>query len=128
MLEIKNNSELIGDNLYKTKGDVRMGREKSYADSINSAKVMLAGLKLNTERVGKRGISADFIAELETAQKSAQDLDNEQEDLKAKLKTKTAELGVKMENLDKMMSEAKKAVKLEMEKEAWKSFGIQDAR
>jgi len=105
-----------------------MGREKSYADSINSAKVMLAGLKLNTERVGKRGISADFIAELETAQKSAQDLDNEQEDLKAKLKTKTAELGVKMENLDKMMSEAKKAVKLEMEKEAWKSFGIQDAR
>ncbi len=56
------------------------------------------------------------------------DLDNLQEDLKAKLKTKTAELDDKIEELGKMMSEAKKAVKLEMEKESWKSFGIDDKK
>ena len=100
----------------------------SYAEIINSAKVMLSGLKLNTERVGKRGITGEFITNLETIQKSAMDLDNEQEDLKAKLKTKTSELDVKIEDLQKMLSEARKAVKLEMEQPAWKSFGIEDKR
>lgn len=61
-------------------------------------------------------------------QRSVMTFDNEQEDMKARLKTKTAELDSKMADIDKMMSEAKKAVKLETEKEAWKSFGIQDAR
>jgi hypothetical protein len=55
-------------------------------------------------------------------------LDNEQEDLKAKLKTKTAALDTKMSELDAMMSEARKVVKLEMEKECWKSFGIAATR
>ena len=63
-------------------------RKESYAELINSAKVMVSGLKLNTERVGKRGITGEFINKLESIQKSAMDLDNEQEDLKAKLKTK----------------------------------------
>ena len=103
-------------------------RKESYAEIINSAKVMLSGLKLNTERVGKRGITGEFITKLESIQKTAMDLDNEQEDLKAKLKTKTAELEGKIEELEKMMSEAKKVVKLEMEKESWKTFGIQDSK
>ncbi len=104
-----------------------MGR-LSYAEIINNAKVMLSGLKLNTERVGKRGITGDFITKLESIQKLSMDLDNEQEDLKAKLKTKTSELDNKIEELEKMMSEAKKVIKLEMEKESWKTFGIQDSK
>jgi hypothetical protein len=107
---------------------LKMGRDKSYAEIINSAKVMIAGLKSNGKRVARRGISADFTSKLEELQVTAMSLDNEQEDLKAELKTKTAELDSKIDGILKMMSEAKKAVKLEMEKEAWKSFGIQDSK
>jgi len=57
-----------------------------------------------------------------------QTLDDEQEDLKAKLKTKTASLDSNIETLEKLLSEARKVVKLEMEKESWKSFGIADSR
>ena len=48
--------------------------------------------------------------------------------LKAKLKTKTAALETKMDELGAMMSEARKVVKLEMESESWKSFGISASR
>ena len=105
-----------------------MGQKNSYAEIINFAKVMLSGLKANTDRVGKRGISSDFITKFESIQKNAMDLDNEQEDMKAKLKSKTSELEGKMEELNKMMSEAKKVVKLEMEQSSWKSFGIEDKK
>ena len=105
-----------------------MGLDKSYAEEINSAKVMLAGLKLNTERVEKRGLSADFITKLEGLHKTSQSLDDQQEDLKAKLKTQTAALDANMKVRGKMMSEAKKVVKLEMEQAAWKGFGIQDQK
>lgn len=105
-----------------------MTTKHSYADVISSAKVMLAGLKSNSARVSKRGGDAAFISRLEEARKNAQSLDDEQEDLKGKLKTKTAALESTVGELEKLMSEARKMVKLEMEKESWKSFGIADVR
>jgi hypothetical protein len=67
---------------------------------------MLSGLKLNTERIGKRGIFGEFITNLEATQKSAMDMDNEKEDLKAKLKTKTSELDTLIKAFNKILSEA----------------------
>ncbi|MBN2041825.1 MAG: hypothetical protein JW864_17450 [Spirochaetes bacterium] len=58
----------------------------------------------------------------------AMSIDNEQEDLKAQLKMKTASLDTKVNELGKMLSESKKLVKLEMEQESWKSFRIDDMR
>ena len=105
-----------------------MGQSKSYAETINDGKVMISGLKSNTERVAKRGLSADFITNLENVQKIVMDLDNEQKDLKAKLKSKPAELEKNKVIYSSLMSEARKVVKLEMEKESWKSFGINDKK
>ena len=102
--------------------------KQSYAEDINSAKVMISGLKANAERVSKRGLESGFVAKLEALHESARSLDNEQEDLKAKLKTKTAALETKMDELGAMMTEARKVVKLEMESESWKSFGISASR
>ena len=51
-----------------------------------------------------------------------------QEDLKAKLKTKTASLDSTVDGLEKLMPETRKVVKLEMEKQTWKSFGISDLK
>ena len=100
----------------------------TYAEVLNSAKVMSSGLGGNAGRVAKRGISADFIRRLDVLRTDAMKLDNEQEDLKARLKTKTAELDNRMKELKGMMSEARKVVKLEMEKESWMSFGIGDSQ
>ena len=80
--------------------------KQSYAEDINAAKVMISGLKANAERVSKRGLESGFVAKLEALHESARSLDNEQEDLKAKLKTKTAALETKMDELGAMMSEA----------------------
>lgn len=39
--------------------------KSSYAETINFAKVMLSGLKSNTERLGRRGLDSDFITGFE---------------------------------------------------------------
>ena len=102
--------------------------KQSYSEAINSAKVMLSGLKSNTERVGKRGLDTAFITKLEEAMTKAQTLDNEQEALKAELKTKTVKLDEEMGAIEKLMSESKKVIKLEMPQETWQAFGISDKR
>ena len=102
--------------------------KRSYAEVINDAKLMVSGLKSNTDRVSKRGLDKDFISKLESIMVKSQTLDNEQEDLKAKLKTKTSELDNEMMELEKLMSESKKVVKLEMTQETWKAFGISDKK
>ena len=102
--------------------------KSSYAETINFAKVMLSGLKSNTERLGRRGLDSDFVTGFEETMNSAMSIDNEQEDLKAQLKMKTASLDTKIDELNKLLSESKKVVKLEMEQESWKGFGIDDQR
>ena len=99
---------------------------RSFAETMNSVRVMAAGLKANADRVAKRGIGTDFVAMLESLQQKAMNLDSEQEGLKGKLKAKTAEVEATMQLIDKSMSEARKVVKLEMDKANWKEFGIQD--
>ena len=102
--------------------------KRSYAEVINDVKLMVSGLKSNTDRVSKRGLDKDFISKLESIMIKSQTLDNEQEDLKAKLKTKTSELDNEMMELEKLMSESKKVVKLEMPQETWQAFGISDKK
>ena len=102
--------------------------KSSYAETINFAKVMLSGLKSNTERLGRRGLDSDFVTGFEETMNSAMSIDNEQEDLKAQLKMKTASLDTKIDELNKLLSESKKVVKLEIEQESWKGFGIDDQR
>jgi predicted RNase H-like nuclease (RuvC/YqgF family) len=102
--------------------------KRSYAETINSAKLMVSGLRSNADRVAKRGLTPEFTNGIENLQNKGMTLDNEQEDLKAKLKTKTEELDRLIEELEKLLSEARKIVKLEMEQSTWKSFGIDDKK
>lgn len=73
--------------------------KNSYAEEINATKLMVAGLKTKSDRVAKRGISADFTSKLEALHNDARSLDNEQEALKSREKEKTAELKTKMKDL-----------------------------
>lgn len=85
---------------------------------------MLTGLQANAEAVAVRGIDAAFIANLQTAITSSETLNGEQEALKAALKAKTADLDAQVVTLKAMHSEAKKVVKLAIDKARWLEFGI----
>ena len=102
--------------------------KSSFAEKINNYKTMLAGVKQNAERLARRGLDNNFITAFENNYNSSITLDNEQEKIKAELHTKTQQLDEMMNTLDKQYSEAKKIVKLDMEKSTWAEFGIQDKR
>ena len=101
---------------------------KTYAESINLTSVMISGLKANASRVQKRGLGSDFASKLETVLNDVKKLNNEQETLKADLKSKTEQLNQKMDEMNVMINEGKKVVKLEFEQSQWKEFGIEDKR
>ena len=99
--------------------------KKSFAESINNAQVMYAGMLNNEVEVAKRGWSVDKTRqELGGTREAAIALNDEQERLKAELKTKTSELEAKLAQLNTLMSEATKVVKLGFPQTQWKEFGI----
>lgn len=100
----------------------------SYAEIISRAQVMTTALNANAEKVAKRGLDEAFIAAMEDDRQTAKTLNDEQEKLKADLKTKTSALNDKMDALAKKYSEAKKMVKLDFPQSQWKEFGIEDKR
>ena len=102
--------------------------KNSFAEIVNSAKTMLSGVKANTERLAKRGLDQEFVTKLETSYTKTQELDNEQERLKARLKEKTEELNEELAQLKSLIAESKKIVKIEMEQSAWMEFGIDDKK
>ncbi len=99
--------------------------KKSYAENINTAEMMQSGLRNNSERAAKRGLDKEFMEKLSLNLKSTVALNIEQERLKAELKLKTAALDTQLKALNKQVSEARKIVKIEFQKEQWKEFGIE---
>lgn len=102
--------------------------KKSFAEVIMQAQLMTTGLKNQSEAVAKRGIDADFISAMEKKREEAIALNEEQERLKAELKTKTDQLNNKLEELLSDLSESRKLVKIAIPQVGWKEFGIEDKR
>jgi hypothetical protein len=102
--------------------------KNSYAEQIHTAQLMLSGLNNNAKQLANCGITTEFIDKLSTGLTDATALDNEQEKLKSDLKTKTAELTVKLTAIAQFVAEAKKIVKLDLPQERWKEFGIDNKR
>ena len=101
---------------------------QSFAEKMNNAKLMLVAVKQNSERLGRRGLDEAFVTNFEQVYSNTQTLDSDQEKLKAELKTKTEALQTKVSDLEALYSEAKKILKIEMEKSLWIEFGIGDKR
>lgn len=100
----------------------------SYAEIISQSEVMASGLKSKATEVAKRGLEPAFVSEMEKLRTEAIALNNEQEKLKAELKSKTEALNAKMELLSAKLSESKKVVKLAIPQTGWLEFGITDKR
>lgn len=105
-----------------------MKPKMSYAEIISQAQLMAAGLKTKQAEVARRGIDANFVAELEAARTEAIVLNDDQERLKAELKTKTDALNTKIDSILAKLSEARKVVKLSIPQTGWREFGIEDKR
>ena len=99
-------------------------KSKSYAQQIDSAQVMLSGLKANRSALEKRGVSEEFVAEFENTLINIIAKNNEQEKLKADLKSSTAQLNVLLTTLKKNISESTTVIKMEIPQPQWKEFGI----
>ena len=97
--------------------------KRSYAEVVSKGQVMLSGLKAHNE-LARRGIDAAFIANLETRVNSSIELNNEQEKLKADLKSKTAQLDSEISSMNALVAEAQKVVKMDIPKDQWKEFGV----
>ncbi|MDR2909766.1 MAG: hypothetical protein LBV47_00120 [Bacteroidales bacterium] len=104
------------------------GKSKSYADQINSARVMAIALHANLEALKKRGMTEEFITSLRASLSKIAETNSEQERLKANLKTITATLEILLAQLHGQMKEAIKVVKLEVPQQQWKEYGIADKR
>jgi seryl-tRNA synthetase len=100
--------------------------KNAYSEKITRAQVMLSGLNNHLGQLERRGITAEFIDRLSAETAGAVTLNNEQEKLKADLKTKTAQLNGKLAEVAKLIAEAKKIVKLDVPKDQWKEFGMAD--
>jgi len=100
----------------------------TFAEFMEFASLMLAGLRDHVAELTGRGIDETFTNELETQNNEIHILDAEQEKLKAEQITKTAELNAKRQQMEKKLSEAKTLVKLAIEKSHWLEFGIKDKR
>ncbi|MDR2887456.1 MAG: hypothetical protein LBV26_05590 [Bacteroidales bacterium] len=102
--------------------------KKTYAEKINDAEVMSAGLTRNAEQAAKRGLDKAFIDRLSASLQRAKTLNNEQEQLKYYLKQKTEALETTMVALHADVAEARKIVKIDFPKVQWVEFGIKDKK
>lgn len=100
---------------------------KTFVEIISGAKLLIEGLKGRKSNL-PTGVSETQLTEVEGLHKKAEELNRQQEKLKADLKVKTAELDAVMKDLGSKISTIRKYTKLGTQKEEWREFGIEDKR
>jgi hypothetical protein len=97
---------------------------KNFAQRLNNAKNMLAGLTAHAEQVSRRGISAEFLTKTNGLYEQTSMLQNERNALKARCQEATVQAKLAMTELEKHCSEARKLIRIEFPKETWPEFGF----
>lgn len=105
-----------------------MSSSTSLAQKLADARLLSEGLKKRADIVAKVGLGEGKAAEIDSLIQTITSLDNEQEELKARLKTKTVELAEAQKKLKETAGEAKKLVKIAVDKSDWLTFGISDKK
>lgn len=105
-----------------------MTQGQSLESRLAAVRLLLNGMKLNTERMATRGVTNEKVTRMTSLYEQAMEFDKEQEVLKAKLKEKTTRLDETIEELNKLAAELRKLVKIEIPQESWREFGIEDQR
>lgn len=101
--------------------------QRAYSDVITSVKVMIDGLKESKDSL-PLGVTQDSISKLENFYNEVIRLNSEQEALKAQLKAKTEAMNKERDAMEKLQSDIKKRIKLDVEQSLWRTFGIEDKK
>lgn len=96
----------------------------AFSDRIVSNKVMIANIKTNQARLTPWGITPEYVTKMEALFNEVLAMDNNHEALKAQLKTMTADLNAKMQELEQMFRDARKVIKIQEPQEAWVGYGF----
>ena len=99
---------------------------KVYAEQIEKAKVLVAGLRKNFDAVKNRGISREQIDVLDALTKETERMNAEVEALREEVRQKTASR--KLFEMKHQMMVAKKTVKTNFTPYKWPEFGVMDKR
>ena len=83
-------------------------------DYINQASLIIKVIKENKKNIFDSEIDNEFFQKFETTLNELKNLDEEQETLKVKFKSKTAQVDEKIDDLNKFMNQAKKIIKNEI--------------
>ena len=97
---------------------------KNFAQRLNDAKNMLAGLSSHADEISKRGISAESLTNANALYDKANTIQNERNALKARNQEATVQAEQVMGDLESFCSETKKLVKIQFPKETWPEFGF----
>lgn len=98
------------------------------SDYLRNTQLLLYGLNANAERLAQRGLSRDFIDQLNRLYEDVNELSLIQEELKTQLKEKNNALTQHVIAMNAMYHQAMKQIKSEIPQELWKDFGIMDQR
>jgi hypothetical protein len=99
--------------------------KQSYAERVQNAEVMLAGIKSHKETLSPRGINDQYIEKFEALTKNCVNTNNTQEKAKADLMALTRQLEESLTELEKELQFCKRVVKTDIPKSQWKEFGMQ---
>ena len=101
---------------------------ETFAQNMSDARLMVSGIRAHTEELAKVSLGEEQAVQIEEMVNGIRELDSKQENLKADLKSCTAELTEKTKLLSKEVLDAKRRVKLTIPQSGWKEFGITDKK
>lgn len=101
--------------------------QKSFSDNITRTNLVVKVLRSREDNL-PAGITKEMIEELNTLKERAENLNAEQEHLKAMLKEKSAMIEQNITELEKKFSVVKRYIKLGVEKNLWGEFGFNDKK
>lgn len=96
----------------------------TFSRSVSDFRTMASGITTRLASLSGVGVTAADATAMNTFADELDTLNAEQEDLKAKLKTKTEELEAKMSEAKAKNADLSKRVKIATPKEHWAAFGI----
>ncbi len=102
--------------------------KKALNTILEELNLMAEGILAYLSELVSVGVTEDTATLFKESKTRLEKLNAEQEELKALLKTKTAELNKEEEKISKIYSDTRKLVKIKIDQKQWRTFGIEDKR
>jgi hypothetical protein len=96
----------------------------TFAERLMNTKNMLAGLTAHTGELSKRGVTSEAIGQMNQLYQQAIRQDDDRNAIKARSQEATVEAEHTMTELERLCSDARILVRMELPSESWPEFGF----